>query len=245
MQSTPTRAASFQSTPPRRRRHPAAGVRQSQTRFQSTPPRRRRPRPIWCPARWWRFNPRLRAGGDKSVDPLLLEHDVSIHASAQEATSTDTPLHRSSFVSIHASAQEATFGHATNSPATAFQSTPPRRRRPCGPLPLWLHGVSIHASAQEATSGLSHRCPSRRFNPRLRAGGDATSSEFASRRGAFQSTPPRRRRRRWRSRPTRCRSFNPRLRAGGDGGPAAGPQWSGCFNPRLRAGGDGGRPWLT
>ena len=100
-----------------------------------------------------------------------------------------------------------------------FQSTPPRGRRRsdwggCGPHQL----VSIHASAREATcNALLFRCMMlmfqstpprgrrprmaagpdqflRRFNPRLRAGGDSQ--------GRFPPSP------------RFC--FNPRLRAGGD-----------------------------
>src|SRR6185295_12423400 len=99
-----------------------------------------------------------------------------------------------------------------------FQSTPPRRRRRTTlAFVRLLEPVSIHASAQEATS--SRKRPKRapkRFNPRLRAGGDGSSRARRRRASAFQSTPPRRRRPP-RSMPrSRKTSFNPRLRAGGD-----------------------------
>ena len=55
----------------------------------------------------------------------------------------------------------------------------------------------------------------------------------------FQSTPPRRRRRK----PVRCRKpmhchFNPRLREGGDNGQIVFTRQGKDFNPRLREGGD-------
>ena len=76
-----------------------------------------------------------------------------------------------------------------------FQSTPPRGRRP---------------------TPSRYPCRSRRFNPRLREGGDLSNS-------GIQLPVP---------------GFNPRLREGGD------PQGRGdhhqvaSFNPRLREGGD-------
>ena len=99
--------------------------------FQSTPPRRRR----------------------RVVNPTVKVTNISIHASAKEATTVKLMMHRSYSISIHASAKEATFSavtdlaiitisiHASAKEATRtpslpqaclleFQSTPPRRRRP-------------------------------------------------------------------------------------------------------------------
>ena len=77
--------------------------------------------------------------------------------------------------------------------------------------------ISIHASAKEATFPLYLLWMGKRF----------------------QSTPPRRRRRK----PVRCRKpmhchFNPRLREGGDNGQIVFTRQGKDFNPRLREGGD-------
>ena len=120
--------------------------------------------------------------------------------------------------SIHASAKEATMGgySGNNYPVfnprlreggddisrcesagkICFQSTPPRRRRPCWFIfNLYIFFFSIHASAKEATIIKRQRknlCGF--FNPRLREGGDTVCAirSFA------------------------VIFFNPRLREGGD-----------------------------
>ena len=90
--------------------------------------------------------------GCLSFNSLGGQSDISIHASAKEATSTCCRLASYSKISIHASAKEATYKtfcsyrlekisiHASAKEATdstivregfaKFQSTPPRRRRP-------------------------------------------------------------------------------------------------------------------
>ena len=56
---------------------------------------------------------------------------------------------------------------------TLFQSTPPHGRRPgSAPEQVVELLVSIHASAREATTANLARHLARRFNPRLRTGGD-------------------------------------------------------------------------
>jgi len=54
--------------------------------FQSTPPRGRRHTRGWCGHYQKSFNPRLREGGDCFIDHIRRFQDVSIHASAREAT---------------------------------------------------------------------------------------------------------------------------------------------------------------
>ena len=54
------------------------------------------------------FNPRLREGGDEfnaTIDSLV---DISIHASAKEATFVTLAIKDTAYISIHASAKEAT-----------------------------------------------------------------------------------------------------------------------------------------
>ena len=164
------------------------------------------------------FNPRPREGGDDvqdHVDYAFME--VSIHAPAKEATYALDNNFNPYKVSIHAPAKEATSFKEEN---------------------IGQGEVSIHAPAKEATRfGLQRRPPYARFNPRPREGGDnRLNPKFLS--GAFQSTPPRRRRlvkclnficilwfqstppRRRRLVLVRCplpyNSFNPRPREGSD-----------------------------
>ena len=143
------------------------------------------------------FNPRLRTGGDDYVGAYYDDWQmVSIHASAREATASGAASSPriSSFnprlrtggdpngagppwpkdVSIHASAREATTISDFAFSALTFQSTPPHGRRQF----IAFHArlcpiVSIHASAREATPTLRPEVlRPRRFNPRLRTGGD-------------------------------------------------------------------------
>ena len=98
---------------------------------------------------------------------------VSIHAPAKEATGNTARPNATWRVSIHAPAKEATSSDPLTGISTqAFQSTPPRRRRP-GRL-VWLCGarVSIHAPAKEATAAADSAAGMEGFNPRPREGGD-------------------------------------------------------------------------
>ena len=235
--------------------------------FQSTPPRGKRPvsrqradRPevsIHAPAReatcrhprrstlcgTCRFNPRPRAGSDVQRAPLGLSYDVSIHAPAREATPGRLVLiHGGLEVSIHAPAREATHPTLkTKFLKLAFQSTPPRGKRPgcsggasLGPEQFQstpprgkrhvgddrVHDlcVSIHAPAREATPRPSCRAgrPVFQSTPprgkRLRALAQRLARVIV----LFQSTPPRGKR------PTGIPSCRP----------------ASCFNPRPRAGSD-------
>ena len=101
----------FQSMPPRRRRPIWRWIPMQSSRFQSTPPRRRRP-------------------GCVFVNSLL---QISIHASAKEATSDEELYEVFGIISIHASAKEATVTVNDGLLLQKFQSTPPRRRRQCDP----------------------------------------------------------------------------------------------------------------
>ena len=98
----------FQSMPPRRRRPIWRWIPMQSSRFQSTPPRRRRPGCVF-------FNSLLQ---------------ISIHASAKEATSDEELYEVFGIISIHASAKEATTYMGWSLITSTFQSTPPRRRRP-------------------------------------------------------------------------------------------------------------------
>ena len=190
------------------------------TMFQSAPPRgRRRPAPPRAAGARC-FNPRLRAGGDRH-HPFRRTGgvEVSIRASAREATRGRIRGCRVGCVSIRASAREAT--------AVADRAD-------------HVRAVSIRASAREATMVVEHSEPPSTVS--IRASAREATGAAAAVAGVyalFQSAPPRGRRlpRRGHSvaeigvsirasareatsrsldRRTPDRSFNPRLRAGGD-----------------------------
>ncbi len=78
------------------------------------------------------------------------------------------------------------------------------------------------------------------FNPRARGGRDNCQSPRETERMLFQSTRPRRARRRQGSMCTyRSRCFNPRARGGRDQWPPSGLGDDSSFNPRARGGRDG------
>ena len=123
----------------------------------------------------------------------------------------------------------------------SFQSTRPRRAR-LGKDPdvvACIH-VSIHAPAEGATPGLAVMAPwSTCFNPRARGGRDNCQSPRETERMLFQSTRPRRARRRQGSMCTyRSRCFNPRARGGRDTPDSPMKSCDGGFNPRARGGRD-------
>jgi len=187
--------------------------------FQSTPPRRRRRGETSIPGGANSFNPRLRAGGDAIAGQNLRHFPVSIHASAQEATTSssagwparggfnprlraggdpglDSPCRRSSSFNPRLRAGGDNKALYDSLLQLAFQSTPPRRRRRHRRrAECQGRAVSIHASAQEATLV-----------------GAMGAIQFLM----FQSTPPRRRRLWSWLKSSGSLGFNPRLRAGGD-----------------------------
>ena len=141
----------FQSMPPRRRRPIWRWIPMQSSRFQSTPPRRRRPGCVF-------FNSLLQ---------------ISIHASAKEATSDEELYEVFGIISIHASAKEATVTVNDGLLLQKFQSTPPRRRRQCDPPHYDMDTVFQSTPPRrrrlhtwDGHSLLQH------FNPRLREGGD-------------------------------------------------------------------------
>ena len=165
------------------------------------------------------FNPRLREGSDdRDYYIYRIRYDISIHASAREATRGALGTALGGGISIHASARGATIKLFLGGMSYRFQSTPPRGRRPCQVQTHPYNArISIHASAREATlwrAWLLLRMEY--FNPRLREGGDfrarrrirlcnsisihasareATPERLRKRSGdLFQSTPPRGRR---------------------------------------------------
>ena len=76
--------------------------------FQSTPPRGRRLWRLMDSIGILNFNPRLREGGDRGACSSGSGMDISIHASAREATACFQTFCIPTEISIHASAREAT-----------------------------------------------------------------------------------------------------------------------------------------
>ena len=101
------------------------------------------------------FDPRLREGGDRRRHGSGQHPEVSIHASAREATRAEQPRHHDDMVSIHASAREATGVKPCRIPFRIVSIHASAREATAkGPVLKWLGKVSIHASAREATSRL-------------------------------------------------------------------------------------------
>ena len=176
-----------------------------------------RPRPGERRSR--RFNPRLRAGGDLKLGRAKCLRQVSIHASAREATPYALRHH------LH---------------AEMFQSTPPRgRRQPLPPDFRRQEQVSIHASAREATRQLPDRA--HRDHVSIHASArEATRiwrerhpphevSIHASAREATRASAG--------AVPRQKVSIHASAREATRAGRTRSRWWA-CFNPRLRAGGD-------
>ena len=100
------------------------------------------------------FNPRLREGSDdRDYYIYRIRYDISIHASAREATRGALGTALGGGISIHASARGATIKLFLGGMSYRFQSTPPRGRRPCQVQTHPYNArISIHASAREATT---------------------------------------------------------------------------------------------
>ena len=146
---------------------------------------------------------------------------ISIHAPAKGATAKTGLLACIKVISIHAPAKGATSLTAIHPTASiSFQSTLPRRERLIRPnlsdkpqgfqstlprrerhleklIAQQMKEISIHAPAKGATPSLKP-CRSRvfNFNPRSREGSDTILKQAAVRPPRFQSTLPRRERRR-------------------------------------------------
>ena len=139
---------------------------------------------------------------------------VSIHASAREATSAwrlrrsprsfqSTPPHgrrrelineclRDWTVSIHASAREATPASPINPAPRAFQSTPPHGRRLPGGMAITSRVACFNPRLRTGGDdrGGFHTNRLAGFNPRLRTGGDSITLPGFTSADLFQSTPP-------------------------------------------------------
>ena len=171
-----------------------------ETLFQSTPPRRRR-----------------HIGGKVPVGYRI----ISIHASAKEATTTNPSP--SIYFIFQSTPPRMRRPHmrTTYIIIKIFQSTPPRRRRQLSQtaateelenfnprlreggdeeLPAGTYSVTIDFNPRLREGGdinpANHSfLRLKYFNPRLREGGDVSSAVKKLKSLIFQSTPPRRRRR--------------------------------------------------
>ena len=119
------------------------------------------------------FNPRLREGGDFGSNATKSYMQISIHASAKEATVKVFFALRTSRFQSTPPRRRRRLAKPNMIRCKKFQSTPPRRRRRINITNfMGVFRISIHASAKEATFRLIKRS-------------DGI---------IFQSTPPRRRR---------------------------------------------------
>ena len=186
---------SFQSTPPRGERPPAAVVSQVCSEFQSTPPRGERP-PYSNTGRSGRnFNPRPREGSDarRRRDFSFLRYFNPRPREGSDEPDVANEYERDE-ISIHAPARGATIPSQCDKLPTIFQSTPPRGER-------HISGFQIQSVFRfQSTSPRGERLPSSRplrrtiyyFNPRPREGSDACHvSHRPDCSAEFQSTPPR------------------------------------------------------
>ncbi len=121
------------------------------------------------------FNPRLREGGDDFTNDVAQRTQISIHASAREATQIfELGYH----LSIHFNPRLREGGDARflnnlyvniaiSIHASAREATEIRKKDHLD------YSISIHASAREATANaLDNYQEIADFNPRLREGGD-------------------------------------------------------------------------
>ena len=142
---------------------------------------------------------RSREGSDYTHhQPVLREPCISIHAPAKGATAC----------------KRSTFARAP--PHFNPRSREGSDSTLCGGN-LFLICISIHAPAKGATSDASSGSIGRSyFNPRSREGSDQSRCERKQRRWKFQSTLPRRERRRSMQSRAADGDFNPRSREGSD-----------------------------
>ena len=144
--------------------------------FRSTPPRGRRPPPVAREAQTGGFDPRLRAGGDLHRRCAgVSRRQVSIHASAREATSADIYAHE--HMSSFDPRLRAGGDPSSRSSSPSWRSFDPRLRaggdlacRMSAARGLMFRSTPPLGRRRPATS--QHSMPRRCFDPRLRAGGD-------------------------------------------------------------------------
>ena len=122
-------------------------------------------------------------------------------------------------ISIHAPAKGATQAWTSIQPALQFQSTLPRRERlPKIPLDTKYQGISIHAPAKGATLHNQLYLPDMSISIHAPAKGATRRVAILTTFSRFQSTLPRRERRRKVHSAILQIYFNPRSREGSDYG---------------------------
>ena len=168
------------------------------------------------------FNPRARAGRDKTKVDYLRAAQVSIHAPARGATSRIIDESQELSVSIHAPARGATHS---------------------GQICMIGFDVSIHAPARGATGRLTQlRQTQTGFNPRARAGRDQAAEWTWAIMLCFNPRARAGRDAKTWAILAAIACFNPRARAGRDTGDIYIPDVHAGFNPRARAGRDPTKP---
>ena len=163
------------------------------------------------------FNPRSREGSDNWDRYIVCVAQYFNPRSREGSDTTSQQMLQSERISIHAPAKGATICKALFYTIILFQSTLPRRERLYKSLYIHLI-VNFNPRSREGSDGIvfhHHYCWIN-FNPRSREGSDTVSSYIASACIRFQSTLPRRERRRFEKICKSSTNFNPRSREGSD-----------------------------
>ena len=145
------------------------------------------------------FNPRSREGSDITISRLHQMDIISIHAPAKGATGTPKVMPCLVNISIHAPAKGATFYNLVNIRCLCISIHAPAKGATSVSTPpiLCSSFISIHAPAKGATLKKREKTSrSANFNPRSREGSDCSRHNRRSIFSVFQSTLPRRERRR-------------------------------------------------
>ena len=196
----------FQSTHPRGMRQDRKTIKNKKAEFQSTHPRGMRLKLTKFYGHVWDFNPRIRVGCDLSrckkpslrtnFNPRIrvgcdvafgltpIPGNISIHASAWDATFAGGGGASTGIISIHASAWDATKWLNMHLGQFGFQSTHPRGMRLAAAITdkLVVLFQSTHPRGMRLTI-LLIICDPSDFNPRIRVGCDFGRSALSERCG--------------------------------------------------------------
>ena len=214
--------ASFQSTRPRGARPVRYSPANGRTMFQSTRPRGARPmrREAVAGYAFWFQSTRPRGARLSSLLEARRLHLVSIHAPARGATWRSGIRFATGKVSIHAPARGATQRAVRRSIAACVSIHAPARGATRTRQRHWRCVAQFQSTRPRGarhSRAVQSSHTGDRFNPRARAGRDASMSWPTAHLIAFQSTRPRGARLCGAtvSEPI-CLCFNPRARAGRD-----------------------------
>ena len=145
----------------------------------------------------WYFNPRSREGSDALFSCFYTFLFISIHAPAKGATTGRWTADLQFDISIHAPAKGATQLGNTFGQAQVFQSTLPRRERPCNRLSGQAHANFNPRSREGSDLAYFPAAPDHPISIHAPAKGATSIWMQMIKTGLFQSTLPRRERHCW------------------------------------------------